>query len=86
MRTIVFIDNEHKENLWNLENNTYIVTGKNVWLEATFKKEYRKLYKEYCNDEDWCEDFFVELDNRLEKYWITVTRADILTHHECFKS
>ena len=80
MRTIVFIDNEYKSNLYggNIENNVYLVQWWTLTM-STFKHEYNKLKKESIDNKDIRKNFYNILNDRLEnEYWITVTNADVL--------
>lgn len=65
----IFIDDE--------EN--YILVN---WNSEIFAKEYVKLQNEYVEcDNSFC-DFYIELQERLKKYWIAInTDPDVLQHN-----
>lgn len=65
----IFIDDE--------EN--YILVN---WNQKIFAKEYVKLQNEYIEcDNNFC-DFYIELQERLKKYWIAInTDVDVMQHN-----
>ena len=88
MNTFIFMDNQYDGNPL---SNLYIIQseGSKKYIEENFKKEYKKIMKEYRDDDtDNREyiDFYDELWKRLDKHNILLYTPDILDHNSVMKS
>lgn len=64
----IFIDNEDWE---------HIV----LWDPKKFEKIYTELQNEYWDNEEYYEDFYDVLWERLKKIWIEFYRQPTIIHH-----
>ena len=80
MNTYLFIDNQYENELYFMIQGDWSLES----IKENFKKEYYKLIDEYRDDnmDSWqYNDFYDELNDRLEKYWISIYEPEIIDHN-----